>query len=172
MALKTKGMVPTPIPMPEHLKERGDFVQKRLPPMIVVFVVLCFWRAFWFMSAASILGIAPNSKAAHFVDAFFSPRLPHISAEFAFLAGAIVYALIGWGWLRRDWKFRWFTMFLTGATAARTITLYLAAKAAGLPSARTDGQHAELVVSTLLNIFICAYLAFYPGISEVFKESS
>jgi len=171
MPPKIKGIVPTPIKMPEELKVRGDYVERRLPPMVVVFVVLCFWRAFFFMLGAAILGIAPQSKMALLVNTYFNPRLPYISAEFIFIVAAILYAAIGLGWLRRDWWIRWITMFMTGATAARTIGLFLAAKASGVPSARSDSQHAELVGSTLLNLIICAYLAFYPGIGQVFKET-
>ena len=171
MAPKIKGIVPTPMQMPEHLKERGDYVERRIPPLIVVFVVLCFWRAFFFALGASILGIAPGSKAAQLVNTYFNPRLPHISAEFFFIVAAIVYAAVGWGWQRRDPHIRWATMFITGATAAYTFVLFFAAKASGVPSTRTDGQHAELAASTLLNLFICAYLAFYPGIDQVFEET-
>ncbi len=100
MAPKIKGIVPTPMPMPEHLKERGDYVERRLPPLIVVFVVLCFWRAFFFMLGASILGIAPDSKAAHVRETYFNPRLPHISAEFDLpLLPRFSTRSIGWGWL-------------------------------------------------------------------------
>ncbi len=139
--------------------------------MIVVFVVLCFWRAFFFMLGATILGIAPNSKAALFVNTYFDPRLPHISAEFIFFVAAVLYAVAGWGWISRSWLIRWITVFLTGATAARTFVLYFAGKASGVSSMRTDSQHAALVVSTLINVFICAYLAFYPGMDQVFSEA-
>jgi hypothetical protein len=172
MEPRIKGIVPPPLEMPQHLRERGDYAERRLPPMIVVFVVICFWRAFFFMVFASILGIAPNSKAAHLVNTYFDPHLPYITAEFIFFAGAILYAVVGWCWLRRDWLIRWVTMFLAGATAARTLVLFFAAQASGVHSTRTDSQHAALVVSTAINLFICAYLAFYPGINQVFKETT
>ena len=172
MAQKIKGIVPPPLQMPEHLKQRGDFVEKKkLPPLIFAFAVLCFWRTGVFLLFALVLGIAPDSKAARVVDAYFGPHLPYVSDEFVFYVGAMIYGAIGWRWVRRDWRIRWVAMFLRGATAARTMVMYFAEKASGMETPRTSAQHAALVISTFVNVFLCGYLAFYPGIDEVFRET-
>jgi hypothetical protein len=171
MAQKIKGIVPPPVQMPEHLTHRGDFVQKKLPPLIFAFAVICIARAGVFLLFALIVGIAPDSEAGFAVETYFGPQLPNVSDEFVFLAGAAVYGLIGWRWMRRDWRIRWVAMFLTGATAARTMVMYFAERASGVMTPRTSAQQAELVISTFINLFLCCYLAFYPGIGDVFKET-
>jgi hypothetical protein len=63
-------------------------------------------------------------------------------------------------------------MFLSGAAAARTMVLIVADK---LPS--DHGQvlsvdmQMELIANVGLNLLICGYLAFYPGMAQAFKET-
>jgi hypothetical protein len=60
---------------------------------------------------------------------------------------------------------------MSGATALRTMVLVLADKAAGNTTPMTDGQQFALWASTVLNLIICGYLAFYPGMAQAFSET-
>jgi hypothetical protein len=92
-------------------------------------------------------------------------------AEAVFYLSAFLYGLTAWRWATRDWRARWVVMFLSGATAAKMLVNFAADRASGNPTPLTQGQELGLFTSIVVNLLICGYLAFYPGMAEAFKET-
>jgi hypothetical protein len=65
---------------------------------------------------------------------------------------------------------RWITMFVSGATAIKTIILLSANYVGGETVALTGDQILAIIISVVINLVICLYLAFYPGVSEAFEN--
>jgi len=158
--------------MPSHLKERGDAVERHKTPFLIrLFTWVLFFRCGINLLFALIVGMAPESTVAIYIATHFDALPPQISAESVFLISSAIYGFIGLRWYSRDWRARWVAMFITGATALRTMVLVLADKAAGNATPMTEGQQFTLVASTVLNLIICGYLAFYPGMAQAFSET-
>jgi len=173
MPEEIKGIVKPPYEMPPEKLERQDApVGGNLPPMVRMFTWICFARAGLDFLFAFILGVAPDSAISVYLATTFGSRFAHIPAEVMFLIFGFLFAFIGWRWYARDWRARWIAMFLSGAAAARTMILIVADK---LPS--DHGQvlsvdmQMELIANVGLNLLICGYLAFYPGMAQAFKET-
>jgi hypothetical protein len=62
-------------------------------------------------------------------------------------------------------------MFISGATAVKLLVNFAANRAAGNPTPMTQGQELSLLTGVAVNLLICGYLAFYPGMAEAFKET-
>ena len=169
-----KGIVKPPYQMPpEKLERRGsNWREAKLPAAIRAFAWLCFIRSGIDIAFAFLVGIAPNSAIAIYVATTFGARFRYVPAEAQFFISAFLFALIGWRWICRDWKIRWVAMFLSGAIAARTLVLILADRASSAQGKLLSAEvEMELIVGVAFNLFICGYLAFYPGMAQAFKET-
>jgi hypothetical protein len=62
-------------------------------------------------------------------------------------------------------------MFMSGASVAETAANLFGSWAAGQPIPLTGPQQAALALTMALNLLICCYLAFYPGMAQAFDES-
>jgi hypothetical protein len=193
MADEIKGIVRPPMEMPEELRgQRGRLAQRKaakveVPRLIKLFAWYCFLRAGIFLTFALIVGIAGDSAAGQYVASHFNPipppqppevgmyhsasLLPAIPPEPVFYGLAILYGVIGWRWISRDWRARWGAMFISGATAAKIAVDLVADRAAGSPTPITPLQQQAIFLAIVWNLLVCCYLAFYPGMSEAFKET-
>jgi len=154
------------------LRERGRDVERdQLPTLIRWFVWLLVLRCALNLVFGLTIGLAPDSSAAAFILANFDPWPKRLSAEGMFYVTALIYAVMAWRWYSRDWKVRWVVMFLSGATAAKMLADFAADRAAGMPTPMTQAQIASLVLAVAVNLTICGYLAFYPGMAQAFKET-
>jgi hypothetical protein len=88
-----------------------------------------------------------------------------------FLLVGMVYSVIAWKWLTRFWLARWAAMFMAGATLLKTGIYFFADRASGVDTQLTDTQVHALMASSIVNLAIVLYLAFYPGVAEAFKET-
>ena len=193
MPNEIKGIVRPPMEMPAHLQgQRSQMAVRKAPKvevplLITLFAWYCFLRAALFVIFALMVGLAPDSVAAQFVASHFNPvppprppeygmhystsLIPAIPPEPVFYALAILYALIGWRWISRDWRARWGAMFASGATAAKIAIDWMADRAAGDPTPLSPMQNQAIALAIVWNVLICCYLAFYPGMREAFKET-
>jgi hypothetical protein len=167
-----KGIVRPPMAMPAELQERGGAVKRRseVPLLIQLYTWFCFIRAVTYVTFAFIEGGAPDSTAAAFLTAHFDFAPKQASPEIVFFVLAGLYALIGWRWLTRDWRARWAAMFIHGAVGVRVLIALFADRAAGEPTF-SQGQTQAMILGSIFNLGICAYLAFYPGMDQTFKET-
>lgn len=194
MQKEIKGIVRPPMEMPpELLGRRSDLAiaktyRDKTPLLVSVISWILVIRALSYLALAYVVWTFPDSDFVKYLVAntsvFF--KRPHnyleTPEEFAqgareflmmgaFLVG-ILYSVTAWKWLTRFWLARWATMFLAGATAAKTVVNFLADRAAGVNTQLSDLQAQALIVSTILNLGIFLYLAFYPGVEQEFKETS
>ena len=176
MPNEIKGIVRPPLKMPAELQGQRSRLAVRqtpkveVPLLITLFAWYCFLRTAVFVVFAFIVGIAPQTPVAQSIATRLDPVPPPIPAEGAFYVLAILYAMIGWRWITRDWRARWAAMFLSGATAAKAIIDLIADRAAGSPTIVAQ-QSQGIIVAIAWNLLICCYLAFYPGMSDAFKET-
>ena len=153
-------------------KERGDWVERhKLPLLIRLFVWVLVFRSAVNLIFALIVGLAPESATANFVALHFDAWPRQMPPEGVFYVSALLYALTAWRWYSRDWRARWFVMFLSGATAAKMMGNYVADRAAGPPMPMLPGQQVSFFLTIAINLIICGYLAFYPGMAQAFKET-
>jgi hypothetical protein len=153
-------------------KERGDYVgRNKLPVLIRWFIWLLVLRSVINVILGLTLGLSPESDAANYILTNLDPWPKAVSAEAVFYITALIYAVMAWRWYSRDWRVRWAVMFASGATAAKMLISYLANRAAGSPTPMTPGQESTILISVGVNILICGYLAFYPGMEQAFKET-
>jgi hypothetical protein len=171
MPQQMKGNVRPPLQMPERRDERKYAPKVEVPRLITLYAWLCFFRAGVYLVFAFIVGLAPDSSATNYVATHFDSAPRQISPEAVFFISAGLYALIGWRWYCRDWRARWFAMFTSGAGAARILIVLAADRASGTTPILTAGQQQVLALIAVFNLMICAYLAFYPGMAEAFKET-
>jgi hypothetical protein len=177
MSGEIKGIVRPPLKMPEELQgQRSRLAVKQTPKvevplLITLFAWYCFLRTFVFVVFALIIGIAPDALPAQFIATRLNPVPPPIPAEGAFYVLAILYAMIGWRWMTRDWRARWAAMFMSGATAAKIAINLFADRAAGNPTPIPARQQDAILVAIAWNVLVCCYLAFYPGVAQAFKET-
>ena len=153
-------------------RERGDYVERhKLPFLIRAFIWLLVFRSVVNLIFGLTLGLAPDSGAASLIEANFDPWPKAVSAEAIFYITALLYGVMAWRWYSRDWRVRWIAMFFSGATAAKLLVNFAADRAAGNPTPMSDGQVASLFIAAGINLLICLYLAFYPGMAEAFRET-
>jgi hypothetical protein len=153
------------------VRERGDHVERhKIPVLIRLFIWLLIFRSAVNLIFALIVGLAPDSATANFVATNFDAWPKQMAPEAAFYVSAFLYGLMAWRWASRDWKARWFVMFMSGATALKMLVNY-SALWVGQPIPPTLGQQASLFASVGMNLLICGYLAFYPGMADAFKET-
>ena len=150
----------------EKIEERH-----KLPTLIRWFVWLLVLRAVVNLTFALTVGLAPESDAAHFILANFDPWPKAVSAEGLFYATALIYAVMAWRWYSRDWRVRWIVMFASGATAAKLLVNWAGVQAAGDAPPMPPSQSLAFIMAVGINLLICGYLAFYPGVAEAFKET-
>ena len=152
--------------------ERGDWVDPvKLPVLIKLFVWLLVFRAAVNLIFALIVGLAPDTSVANFIATNFDAWPRQMPPEGIFYVSAALYALTAWRWYTRDWRARWFVMFLSGATAAKMLGNYAADHMAGSPTPMAPGQTVSFFLAIAVNLIVCGYLAFYPGMAEAFKET-
>ena len=168
---RIKGIVRPPMPMPAALQDRGKLRQIKLPLMITLYAWYCFLRAGINLLLASIVWELPDAQFSAFLAAHFAPVPEPLPPEVAFLLSAVFYAFVGWRWWSRDWRARWYAMFMSGASVAETAANLFGSWAAGQPIPLTGPQQAALALTMALNLLICCYLAFYPGMAQAFDES-
>ena len=154
------------------VQERGDYVERvKLPLLIKLFVWLLVFRSGVNLVFALIVGLAPDTTVANFVATNFDAWPRQMPAEGVFYVSAFLYALTAWRWYSRDWRARWVVMFLSGATAVKMLVNLAGDRAAGTPTPMTQSQQLSFFMSVGINLLICGYLAFYPGMAEAFKET-
>jgi hypothetical protein len=175
MSPEIKGIVRPPMKMPDELlgQRSGRAVRQtpkvEVPLLITLFAWYCFFRAVSCLLFAMISGLAPESTISAFLATHFDPVPKTIPPEAVFFVLAILYTMVGWRWFTRDWRARWAAMFLSGVNSAVIAINLIVDRAAGHPSAPTSQQSA--VVAFAFNLFLCCYLAFYPGMEQAFKET-
>ena len=152
--------------------DRGDYVERhKLPTLIRWFVWLLVFRSVTNLTFGLILGLAPDSGAAQFLAANFDPWPKAVSAEGLFYVSALIYAVMAWRWYSRDWRVRWAVMFFSGATAAKLLVNWAGIHAPGGAPPMPPAQQLAFITAVGVNLMICGYLAFYPGVAEAFKET-
>ena len=152
--------------------ERGDWVDRvKLPVLIKLFVWLLVFRSAVNLIFALIVGLAPDTAVANFIATNFDAWPRQMPPEAVFYVSAFLYGLTAWRWYSRDWRARWFVMFLSGATAAKMLANYATDHLSGLPTPMAPGEQVSYFLSIAVNLIICGYLAFYPGMAEAFKET-
>jgi len=152
--------------------ERGDWVDPvKLPVLIKLFVWLLVFRSAANLIFALIVGIAPDTAVANFIATNFDSWPRQMPPEAVFYVSAFLYGLTAWRWYIRDWRARWFVMFLSGASAAKMLANYATDHLSGLPTPMAPGEQVSYFLSIAVNLIICGYLAFYPGMAEAFKET-
>ena len=152
--------------------ERGDWVEpNKLPALIKLFVWLLVFRSAANLIFALIVGLAPDTSVANFVATNFDAWPRQMPPEGVFHVSALLYGLTAWRWYSRDWRARWFVMFLSGATAVKMLGNYAADRASGFPTPMSSAQQVSLFMTIAVNLIICGYLAFYPGMAQAFKET-
>ena len=171
---RMKGIVPTPMEIPAHVIAERNKIKKapeiQIPLLIKLFAWFCVLRASTYLVFALLEGLAPQSSTAAWVAEKFDTWPKQASPEAVFYILTALYGMIAFRWFMRDWKARWGTMFVTGASAAKVLANLVADKATGTPTL-PPGAEGTIVASAVLNLFICAYLAFYPGVEQAFSET-
>ena len=143
----------------------------KLPTLIRLFVWLLVFRVGGESDFCAHCGACTRSALASFVAANFDAWPRQMPAEGVFYVSAFLYGLTAWRWYSRDWRARWVVMFMSGATAAKMLGNSVADRAPGLPTPMAPGQQVSLLMSVAVNLLICGYLAFYPGMDQAFKET-
>ena len=153
-------------------RERGDYVERHpLPTAIRLFVWLLVFRSGVNLIFALIVGLAPDSSVSAFVATNFDAWPRQMPPEGVFYVSASLYGVTAWRWATRDWRARWVVMFMSGATALKTLANFAGDHAAGTPTPMTPGEQLSFVMSVGINLLLCGYLAFYPGMAQAFKET-
>jgi hypothetical protein len=152
--------------------ERSDHVERHpLPSAIRLFIWLLIFRSAANVIFALIVGLAPDSGVAAFVATNFDAWPKQMPAEAVFYVSAFLYGLTAWRWATRDWRARWVVMFMSGATALKMLANFASDRAVGTPTPMTPSQQLSFTMSVGVNLLICGYLAFYPGMEHAFKET-
>ena len=174
MPQEIKGYSRPPQEMPSYLLERGEAKEVKAPLMISLFTWLCFLRAALYFLLAFILWSYPDSDFTNYLVAHSDLIIkrtaksrgiyggPEETTVREFLLAASVFFGVMYSGL----------MFITGATAIKTAVYMTADEVGGSSPFFNDIQRAGLVISIGLNLLICGYLAFYPGVEQAFKENS
>ena len=172
MPYDIKGVVKPPYLPPEGLeRQENDRPEAKLPPAIRAFAWMCIGRSIIDFLFAFIVIFIRDSNLAKFLGETFGSRFKLIPPVAEFLVSGFLFAFIGWKWFSRDWRIRWIAMFLTGAIAIRSITLVMVDRASAAQGRVFSTQkEAEMMLHAVFDLFVCAYLAFYPGMAQAFKE--
>lgn len=177
MAQQIKGIVPPPFRMPAELEgERRRRAQKqvakpKLPFLITLFAWYCFLRGAADVALAVLAQFLPGSSPVAFATTHLNPVPPPFPPAFVFLVLGLVYFMVGWRWITRDWRARWAAMFLSGVTAASSAYQYIANRPVAGPLLGAHGAPVSPLIPLILNVTVCCYLAFYPGMADAFKET-
>jgi hypothetical protein len=172
-----KGIIRPPMRMPQELQgQRSSFGVRKprkveVPLLITLFGWYCVFRCVADFTFAFVMGLKPDTPSAIFIAKHFDPVPPPIPAEAAFFALGALYAVVAWRWLTRDWRARWAAMFISGATVASIAINLLADHAAGDPTPMSPQRYQATIVAVVMNLVICCYLAFYPGMNDAFRET-
>lgn len=148
-----------------------EAARNQLPFLIRMFVWLLVFRSAVNLIFALIVGLAPDTAAASSIASNFDAWPRQMPPEAVFYISAFLYGLMAWRWYSRDWRARWVVMFLSGATAAKMMANYIADRAAGSPTPMTETEQGPFFVGVAINLAICAYLGFYPGMEQAFRET-
>lgn len=163
------------------------------PLLVRLFSIYLVLRASVFLLLAFILSFPQENAVSSFLEAHVGLFVRHIPRdvldgsttvrEFLLvlcLLMGVLYAGTAWKWMTRFWLSRWAMMFVSGATALKG---FLALTAPGgtvnsanaeIASALVDLSPAEatvLVFNIGINLAICLYLMFYPGVEAAFEKS-
>ncbi|HUA98016.1 MAG TPA: hypothetical protein VMA34_06790 [Terracidiphilus sp.] len=109
---------------------------------------------------------------------------PQAMVAFALVLLVASTGFVAYKWVVRSWRARWFTMCYAGLFAVRILIHYFLGAnpgslaflgsfmgfAGGQDSQIAPGASSLMVLSLTFNVFIFCYLAFWPGVSELFKE--
>jgi len=172
MPEKMKGIVPPPYEIPaERAGQRKETPKVQVPLLIRLFAWFCFLRAAIYLTFGLIVGTLPDSPTAAYLSLNFDSWPKQIPPEAVFYIQTVLYSVIGWRWVSRDWRARWGAMFVTGASAASALVHLTADYAAGAMNPLTPAEQGAVTLSIVLNLAVCGYLAFYPGMAQAFKET-
>jgi len=177
MAQQIKGIVPPPFRMPAAFEgERKRLALKRaakpeVPLLITLFAWYCFIRGTADLALAALARSFSGSAVVAFAATHLNPIPPPFPPAFAFLVLGLVNFTVGWRWSIRDWRARWAAMFLSGVTAASSAYQWIANRPMAGPLLGVQGLPESPLITLILNVAICCYLAFYPGMSDAFKET-
>ncbi|MDE3201689.1 MAG: hypothetical protein KGN79_12295 [Acidobacteriota bacterium] len=187
------GITPPPLGAPPPPAQTAPTSESKDPLMVRVFTWYIFIRAGLYFLTACLIVALPDS-ALHVLlqhaDSF-ARILPQHGASFdsyqrlrdfisfrcVFMAG--IYALIGWRWAIRYWLARWGFMFVAGASALNTAVSLLFSGTTDFtnpmllisrPAPISPHTMSLLVGSICLNLAICFYLMFYPGVERAFER--
>ncbi len=104
------------------------------------------------------------------VSATESVPVTNLLAEGLILMG-IFSVIVGAMWMVRYWRIRWITMCYAGLALGRTAFFFISDKAAGITTQLSTEQKQTLLISSIANLVILCYLAFYPGVEQAFEKS-
>ncbi len=200
---RVKGVTPPPFMIPSHLQERKRAPKSDEPLLVRIFSwYLVVRAALFFVAALFLFGKTDNPISQFLIGhaALFVRRLPisntgpyaadavagsntGVSVQ-SFLGGycvffGLLYGITAWRWIVRYWFARWALMFITGATAIKTIlaiavpdaSLYIFGSVpVGNPFPVTPALLTYMTASACLNLAICFYLMFYPGVEKTFER--
>ena len=177
MAQQIKGIGPPPYRMPADLQgERRRLALKQaakpqVPLLITLFAWYCFIRGAADFAIAILARLSPDSPIVAFATAHLNPIPPPFPPDFVFLVLGLVYVMVGWRWITRDWRARWAAMFLSAVTAASCAYQWVADRPVASPAMKALGVPESPLFALILNLAICCYLAFYPGMADAFQET-
>lgn len=103
------------------------------------------------------------------VRATASLPVTNLLAEGLVIMG-IFSVIVGAMWMVRYWRIRWITMCYAGVALGRTALFFVSDKAAGFSTQLSTEQKQTLVISSVANLVILCYLAFYPGVAQAFEN--
>ena len=188
------GTKPTPFEIPKEVLGEEKQTKSKRPIMVSIIAVYLAIRGVVYIFCSSALfgdtttGFATflfehsrfvftqlplpfmpfRAAAAYSEDAYrqLLPSVFAIVAVYSFIASGLV-------WMLNYWV-RWIVMFVSGATAIKTIINLMAASLpvegpSPIPVASlTTAEQAGTAIGILINLTIFFYLAFYPGVKEAF----
>ncbi len=191
--LPMHGITPPPLGTPPPPQKPAPSTETKDPFLIRAFTWYIFIRAGLYFVAACLIIALPDpvlDVLLHHAGSF-ARVLPHnaaavssyqilrnyISFRCIFMAG--IYVLIGWRWAIRYWLARWGFMFVAGASALNTSVSLLFSGTTDFTNpmllisrpAPLSPQTVSLLVGSIsINLIICFYLMFYPGVEEAFER--
>jgi hypothetical protein len=190
MPTQFPGSVPPPWKIPEERLGKAKSYDTPRPVMVTVVVCYLALKALVYLICA-VTTSGPNDSAfsafllehGHFVfhelpppfmpfrgAADFSEKAYIALLPVAFGIMAVYSAVAAFFLYMLNYWVRWITMFVSGATAVKTILFLSANYIGGETFALSGDQIFAILVSIGANLVICFYLAFYPGVSEAFEK--
>lgn len=104
------------------------------------------------------------------VRATESVPVTNLLAEALIIMG-ILSVIVGAMWMVRYWRIRWITMCYAGVALGRTVLFFITDQASGMATQLTVEQKQTLLISSVANLVILCYLAFYPGVEQAFEKA-